>query len=61
MQDLNCSLFELQSYNVGMPYGFAELIREKAHMYFCLYQALLSLILFTLSIANNVNIKMNKQ
>lgn len=62
MQGLNFSLFELPTYIVGIPYGFVVLMRETAHMYFFLYQAPISLFLFTLNIKKNVvNINMNSK
>ncbi len=53
MQDLKCGLFCDHIGYVMLGYEFVRIMRQAAHMYFCLNQALIAYF-FTLNIKNSV-------
>ncbi len=59
MQDLHCGLFELPSYNVGLPYGFVRIMTQAARV-FLFKSSSYSLIFFHFIFNIFLNIKNEK-
>ncbi len=53
VQDLKCGLFCRHMRYVMLEYGFVRIMRQTAHVYFCLNQTLIAYF-FTLNIKNIV-------